>query len=352
MRNTVRGPVNAADIITAYQEAFGVSVWTLIFDTIAKLFGGGGMFHLADQSYAVANEAIIHEILAKDKTDLEKYVAEDFDCEVPPETAYALGLFYADGSCGLREEGKYNGAWWRIVGRKRDCIDRAQLALDKQYPDMAFWSRLYDDYKVGSETNYGPRKHDLYCLEAYPQERHNDGTRGKFIEGFRATNYDQWGNKKVPAGILESPAISKRAYLQGVWDGDGSISKKSRHKGKITCHGIMQTTELIDLMRDCGWKFNLGRDNGNENYYITFNNKHEQLAPVPACDDFAFRLMGVFHQDLRTAAMPIFITWVSMPEGGHAVLSYYKHGQVKIIEPQNDDIYDVPKEWGLMLLCG
>lgn len=71
------------------------------------------------------------------------------------------------------------------------------------------------------------------------------------------------------------------------------------------------------------------------------------------CDDFAFRLMGVFHQDLRTAAMPIFITWVGMPDGyGHAVLSYYYNGQVKIIEPQNDDVYAVPKEWSLLLVCG
>lgn len=149
MRNTVRGSVNAADIITAYKEAFGVSVWALILAAIVRLFSGGGTFQLADMGYAVVNEAVILDILTRDKTDLEKYVAEDFDC-----------------------------------------------------------------------------------------------------------------------------------------------------------------------------------------------------------DDFAFRLMGVFHQDLRTAAMPIFITWVSMPEGGHAVISYYNHGQVKIIEPQNDRISDVPKEWGLTLLCG
>ena len=71
------------------------------------------------------------------------------------------------------------------------------------------------------------------------------------------------------------------------------------------------------------------------------------------CDDFAYRLMGVFHQDLRTAAMPIFITWVGMPNGyGHAVLSYYKDGKVTIIEPQNDDVYAVPKDCTLMLVCG
>ena len=148
MRSTVRGSVNAADIITAYQTAFGVSLWALILDTIGKLFGGG-LFHLADQYYQEADEAVILGVLERDKTDLEKYVAEDFDC-----------------------------------------------------------------------------------------------------------------------------------------------------------------------------------------------------------DDHTFRLMGAFHQDRRTAAIPIFITWVSMPEGGHAVLSYYKNGKVHIIEPQNDEVYFVPKEWSLMLLCG
>jgi len=70
------------------------------------------------------------------------------------------------------------------------------------------------------------------------------------------------------------------------------------------------------------------------------------------CDDFAFRLMGWFHQDREAAAWPIFITWVMLPEGGHAVLSYYKDGQVFIIEPQTDQVFPVPEDWSLMLLCG
>ena len=74
------------------------------------------------------------------------------------------------------------------------------------------------------------------------------------------------------------------------------------------------------------------------------------------CDDFAFRLMGVFHSDPRTVAMPIFITWVEWDEGGqrygHAVLSYYCEGVVSIIEPQNDHVFRVPDDWSLNLLCG
>lgn len=74
------------------------------------------------------------------------------------------------------------------------------------------------------------------------------------------------------------------------------------------------------------------------------------------CDDFTFRLYGLLHMDLRLAAMPIYITWVSWTKDGkrygHAVISYFKDGIVKIIEPQNDMVYLVPEEWQLNLLCG
>ena len=70
------------------------------------------------------------------------------------------------------------------------------------------------------------------------------------------------------------------------------------------------------------------------------------------CDDFAFRLMGIFHQNRETAAMPIFITWVSWPGAAHAVLSYYYDDQVRIIEPQNDRVFPVPEDWSLILLVG
>jgi hypothetical protein len=70
------------------------------------------------------------------------------------------------------------------------------------------------------------------------------------------------------------------------------------------------------------------------------------------CDDFAFRLMGWFHMDRQAAAWPMFITWVNTSQGGHAVLSYYKNGQVYIIEPQTDQVFPVPEDWSLILLCG
>lgn len=74
------------------------------------------------------------------------------------------------------------------------------------------------------------------------------------------------------------------------------------------------------------------------------------------CDDFEFRLMGEVHKDKDFAAMPIFITWVRYWKGGrrygHAVKSYYKDGIVRIVQPQNDWVLDVPGSWRLNMLCG
>ena len=70
------------------------------------------------------------------------------------------------------------------------------------------------------------------------------------------------------------------------------------------------------------------------------------------CDDFAFSLMGALHRDRETACMPIFITWVNTPQGGHALLSFYKDGAIYMLEPQNDQIFNVPPDWSLILVCG
>lgn len=80
--------------------------------------------------------------------------------------------------------------------------------------------------------------------------------------------------------------------------------------------------------------------------------KEEYETEFYDCDDFVFRLMGWFHSDRDAAAWPIFITWINTPQGGHAVLSYYQDGRAYIIEPQTDDVFPVPADWSLILLCG
>ena len=80
--------------------------------------------------------------------------------------------------------------------------------------------------------------------------------------------------------------------------------------------------------------------------------KEEWVLDYYDCGGFTFNLMGVFHQNGETAAMPIFITWVDTPTGGHAVLSFDDGISVRIIEPQSDEIYSIPNSWKPMLICG
>jgi len=71
------------------------------------------------------------------------------------------------------------------------------------------------------------------------------------------------------------------------------------------------------------------------------------------CCDFSFSLMGAFHKYYTTGGMPIFMTWIAMPAGGHAVVSFYDGEQVFIVEPQTDEIMTIEEatdKYGSMTL--
>ena len=74
------------------------------------------------------------------------------------------------------------------------------------------------------------------------------------------------------------------------------------------------------------------------------------------CDNFEARLMGLIQCDLKLAAKPIYSTWVEYWENGirkgHALLSYYKAGVVRTVEPQNDKVYVPLSKYQLSLVKG
>jgi len=83
-RNPDRGTVPAAEIISAYALAFNVSWWRLLLSTLATLLRVGGIFRLADATYKEMtdeDEQRLFGFLEQDKTNLERYEAEGFDCD-------------------------------------------------------------------------------------------------------------------------------------------------------------------------------------------------------------------------------------------------------------------------------
>lgn len=77
--------------------------------------------------------------------------------------------------------------------------------------------------------------------------------------------------------------------------------------------------------------------------------------PFFDCEDFAFGLLGALHHNEYTAAMAIFVFYVSWEDEGahsHALNGFYNDGQIILIEPQNDRFFTVPEDWVLDVLMG
>jgi len=63
------------------------------------------------------------------------------------------------------------------------------------------------------------------------------------------------------------------------------------------------------------------------------------------CDDYSFQLMGDI-QIPKWSELAFGILWTSTPNGGHAVNFFIDNNRdVWIVEPQNDKIFVMPKDW-------
>jgi len=370
-------------------------------DLILETFGSDYEYHIliSDEKFRVITKQQMEQLLAKDDTDSLNYIPTYADCPVPESTAYALGLFFADGTCGFREEGKKGGAWWRIVGRK-ELLEKAKRGLE-EYPRFPVYFRinLYDSYRKGAKTNYGERNHDEYCLDVYASKY---GARGDFIRAFYRMFYLDGilDYKKVPGCIYDSPISCKRAFLQGVIDGDGE-----RYTNRLTIVGDLALTGIIKIMKDLHWSFSISvetRGKRDDVYYVSYGRSREidadilqaveeigqgrwvslkQISertglplsrvmsatkrlekegylrsrkpwrqrrlvklthPYNLCDDFSDVLLGQLTRKTWVQGFAIGQLWYFNPRFGHAVNLFCDGEKLWIVEPQNDQIV----EWG------
>ncbi len=269
------------------------------------------------------------------------YVDELWDCVVSPETCFGMGLFLADGSCNLRK-GKFSGANWRIVGWKLDALERTKKAFESEWEDLVFPIKEYNSYKAGTSTNYGARRKTLYCLEVAPKNRNNNGTRGRFIEKFRKTAYYYWGDKKVPAGVLESPLSSKRAFLEGVIIGDGCISCEHT---SITVHPNTTLSTLLKLMSDVRWDFSIGKEDGSDTFRVGINRRREGKGRILEClDGKGF----VAHTDIcKLANVNHTSCWRWLKELAEEELIIIEHPWNKRTNAKLVDRYNFCEDYGL-----
>jgi hypothetical protein len=364
---------------------------------ILKTFGDNYQYHIliSDEYYRVITKEQMEKLLKEDDTDTLPYINVYADCPIPPETAYALGLFFAEGSCGFRGE-TGEGAWWRIVAEK-EYLEKAKAGLEA-YPrfPVSFEIKLFNSYRKGAKTNFGERKRDVYCLEVHAQKY---GARRDFIRAFYRMFYldGLLDYKKVPACIYDSSLEAKRMFLEGVIDGDGE-----RNGNRITVVGDLALTGIIKLMKDLHWAFGITvepRAQRPDVYYVSYGRSREwytdilqaidgkdwvslkwisertgiplsrvmwatkkleeekyiisrkpwsqrrevKLAhPYNLCDDFSDVLLGQLTRKTWTQGFALGQIWYYTESFGHACNLFCDGQKIWIVEPQNDGIY----EWG------
>jgi len=246
---------------------------SILLDKLEEM-GCEAEIYLPDIEIKVYRKEDVESCYEMEEVSAIKYVAEVHDCYFDTDIAWSLGLFFADGSCGLRGN-KFGGAWWRITNTDRSLLERAIIGLEKQWPNLKFEIVSYPSEAKGQLTNYGERRLGLNHLEIRPISRHNDGLRGKFIKEFREIFYSD-KEKKMPPEMWGSPLRCKRAFLEGVIAGDGT-----KNRSCITIKGKMGLAGLIDCMLDCRWTFTIRDEKRIEDCrYIYYNRRREGIGKI------------------------------------------------------------------------
>jgi len=281
-RNMARMIVKPKPIVKSKQE----------LKDFIKGLGFGITPSLHDQEYYFDTWDKWLKAIEIDWTNMNKYITDAYDCKIPSELAFAWGLFFSDGSCGLRK-GKACGAWWNIVNSNLSYLKRAKKALDKEHKELVFKIKEYPYYQKGRVTNYGPRKKTLYRLEATLNKKNqkidkwgkpfnsNGGARKKLIELYRHLFYKR-SKKKTPSTLYDKYYWQRVKYLEGVIAGDGCEKGKYISVGYSNQNGAY---ELAELMNSLGWKYRIDEFKNKEwrIYYTKVKGKWKPWF----CDNFA-----------------------------------------------------------------
>jgi DNA polymerase elongation subunit (family B) len=157
--------------------------------------------------------------------------------EIPPELAWVLGLFCAEGSCGAYPS-KYGTKYtWAINNKDISLLLRAKEILERYF---AIPFVILDTLKSSN------------CYKLVPV-----GNIKRMVEYFEVCYTRVSREKKVPMIILNARKEAKEAFIEGYFEGDGCLDPSGYRTYTTVSFTLARGLELLlkSLGREVGVKY-------------------------------------------------------------------------------------------------
>ncbi len=165
------------------------------------------------------------------------------------ERAWLLGLFAAEGSCGIYECESGAKASWAINNQDRELLEHAQEILSETFGVQT----KIDDVMESSNT--------------MKLRLDKTGDNASIVLGFREMLYDGT-EKRVPKEVLNGSADVQRAFVAGHHAGDGHIAHDHKEFDELWTKHKHLAAGLAFLLRQLGHTVSMHvRTEQSDEYY-------------------------------------------------------------------------------------
>lgn len=214
----------------------------------------------------------------------------DNSIRITEDEAWVMGLFWADGSCGVYKR-KYTYKHkdqprpythmcttysWYIFNCDRTLLERACSIMNKLY-DLHFH---IDNYPSNQRNNPN-------CLPAYKLiVDGNSKTKhllDKYIQMYYKNDYTKYqhGNKIVPSYILNAPTTIRQRFLEGLWAGDGSGHDLNTLSKRVDIESKISSQTVFTLCKSLGYEVSINHNIKKPKVYrLNITKGHQQDNPL------------------------------------------------------------------------
>ena len=157
-----------------------------------------------------------------------------YESSLNQELAWLFGFFIAEGTCGIYKYGKNIKYSWRIVNQDKKLLIKAKSIIEKQ---LGLDSTILDIRK--SSATYALIPKDNFKM---------------LVEYFRNQCY-RGEEKAVPTHVLHAQVDAKRAFLNGIIEGDGHTDKNKL----VIIDQIHKTVQagIVMILEELGTEYSL-----------------------------------------------------------------------------------------------